>query len=120
MMRKKQQGMTLAGWLIVILFFGCFLTGFFKLLPIYMQDYEIKAAFNKVINSAETKDQAPEQIRDVFSKYLTVNSINSISPDKLIIQEKDNKRSISLHYEVRKHLVANIDLVVFFDYQESI
>lgn len=112
--------MTFIGWLVTILFLGCFLTVFFKLLPIYIQDYEIKAAFDKVAHHADIKDQMPEQIRDSFGKYLRVNSINDVSADKLMIQEKDNKRILSLNYEVRKNLVANIDLVVFFDYQETI
>ncbi len=119
-MKKQQQGMALTGWLIIILFLGFFLTVFLKLLPIYMEDYEIKAAFDKVAHNAEIKDQIPEQIRDSFSKYLMVNSITAISADKLIIQEKNNKRTISLNYEIRKNLIANIDLVVFFGYQESI
>lgn len=119
-MKKNQQGMTFSGWLIIILFLGCFLTVFFKLLPIYIEDYEIKAAFDKVAHNPEIKDQMPEQIRDNFSKYLRVNSIDAISADKLVIQEKNNQRTLSLNYEVRKNLVANIDLVVFFDYQETI
>lgn len=112
--------MALTGWLITILFVGSFLTVFFKLLPIYLEDYEIKAAFNKVALDAETKEQTSEKIRENFSKYLQVNSVVSVSPDKLIIQEKNNKRAISLNYEIRKHLISNIDLVVFFEYQELI
>lgn len=119
-MKKKQHGIALTGWLVIILLFGCFLTIFFKILPIYVENYEIKTAFNKVVNNTEVKQQIPEQIRETFGKYLGINSVNSVTPDKLIIQEKDNKRSISLNYEVRKHLVANIDLVVFFGYEESI
>lgn len=119
-MQHKQKGMALMGWLVVLALFAFSLTVFFKLIPVYIENYAVKQAFEKVVSDPEIKNQTSEQIRQHFSKYIVTNSIKSVTSDKLIISPKENKKNIELNYEVRKLFIGNIDFIMSFHHQESI
>ncbi len=119
-MRHNQKGMALMGWLIVLALLGFSLTVFFKLFPVYLEDYGVKQAFEKTVSDPDISNQLPDQVREHFSKYLVTNFIKVVTPEKLMITPKDNKKNIQLDYEVRKHFIGNIDFVISFHYQEIV
>lgn len=119
-MVHKQKGMAFMGWLVVITLFGFLLTVFLKLMPAYLENYGVKQAFDKTVSDPNIQNQLPDQIREHFSKYLVTNSVKAVTPDKLIILPKENKKNIQLDYEVRKPFIGNIDFIISFHHQESV
>lgn len=112
--------MTLAGLLTVIFFIGLTLSIGSKLIPIYIENYEVKKSLERAITDPKFKQKTLAEIRAHFSKDLAMNAIQIITADKLVVIEKENSRVVQLDYEVRKPFLGNIDFILSFHYEENV
>lgn len=120
---KRQQGMTMIGWVIVLLLIAFFTTIALKVLPIYMENYQIKSILKSFENEAGLSQMSKQDIiKKLGAKFYTsyidsrVLSFNAeADKDKLIIEKQDKHLMIQIKYEIREHLFFNIDVLVAFD-----
>lgn len=113
--RKRQAGLTMISWVILILliaFVGLF---GFKLIPIYMDYTTINSALTSVTHNAVANISA-SGIRSDIGKQFDVNDVSIISVDdvKIGTDPNSNSMTLTLDYDARTNFVANIDLVAHF------
>ncbi len=119
---RKQQGATFLTWVAgagVVIF--VFITAI-KIAPLYMEFYTVRSLVNKVVQESSAKSSTQE-IRRKVDNFMIVNSLNSLSVNdfKVVqVEGKNNVRALEIHYEVRKHWVANIDFLLTFDYSKKL
>ena len=116
---KRQQG---AGFLFFIFFM--FLLSFFLyvtwlLVPVYLENYAVKQALGamptkNVIISGQSREYNKEMIRRFLGKMYRVNSVTSVSYSDFDLKKNGNLYNVVVDYEVRKHLIYNVDIVVKF------
>ncbi|WP_028488199.1 DUF4845 domain-containing protein [Thiothrix lacustris] len=119
---RKQQGATFLTWVAgvgVVIF--VFLTAT-KMAPLYMEFYTVRSLVDHVAQESPGNISL-QQIRRKIDDFMIVNSLDSFSTDdfKVIdVQGKNNVRALEIHYEVRKHWVANIDFLMNFQYSKEL
>ncbi len=116
----RQKGTTFIGWVVIIALILFFVYVGMKLMPIYLDNYSIK----KVMVSLE-KDPGfsfqrytpltKNKFKKTLYKRFTVNALNRDLLDKLTLAPQAGGAEVSLDYEVREHLFANIDIVLTFN-----
>ena len=112
---KQQYGASTLGMLIIVIVVVAVATLVIKLGPAYMDHYTIEKSISSVMQEASPSDRTTGGIRTLINRHLDVNAIDNFNADKAInITQVDNKIDIDLHYEVRTHLVGNIDVVQVF------
>jgi len=115
MIIRKQRGLTLIGF-IIVLAFGLLIayTGM-RVIPMYLEYHALVNALNTLQNTPGAKDMDPARIRNNITNSLWVSySSNNIKREHIRISRSDGVK-VRVTYEVRKPWVGNLDIVGKFD-----
>jgi hypothetical protein len=113
---RKQKGMSVLGWLLILAIVAFLASTAFKIIPHYLDFFSLE----KIIGSVETEKALEiRTIPDFYShvsKGMQVNGIRDLDLDKALkVTLENNEFQAHLQYEKREPLVENLDLVVRFD-----
>ena len=119
-MKRKQGGMTMLGFLItlsvVILFVFCGM----KVVPMYIEYYSVKKALASIANEQDTSSATKDKIRALFARHITIDYVKIIKPDMLKIEATDSGFNLTVDYERREELIANLDVVAKFRAEQAL
>jgi hypothetical protein len=113
--RKRQAGLGLLGWLIVLGLAAFGLTCFFKVGPVYLEYWQTKQAIEDVVLSNQAMGLSNEELFKSIEKHLDVSRIESITIRDMHIVTEGKNRVLDARYEKRVPLIGNIDVVAKFD-----
>jgi hypothetical protein len=113
-MKRTQSGMTLIGFVIVLAVAGVFIYMGMKLVPMYSEYYAVKEALRELSKESGIAQKDPGSIKDLFFRRLYISYAENVKPENVKIARKDAGYTMSVDYEVRRPLIANIDVVGHF------
>ena len=119
-MRRKQGGITLIGFIIVAAVVGFFVYIGIKLFPMYSEYYAVKSALRGLAAEPNAGNLDPGRIQTLLFRRLDMSYSDSIKKDNVKIQRVDSGWQVDVQYEVRKPLVANLDVVGKFHAEETV
>ena len=114
-MRRKQSGITLLGFVIVLAVVGLFAYVGMKLFPMYSEFYSVKSALKGLSNEPGIGNTDPRKIQDLFFRRLYISYAENVKPENVKIKRVDNGWQMDVIYEVRKPVIANLDVVGKFN-----
>lgn len=112
---QSQRGFTFWSLLftVVLVVSGAVLV--MKLLPPYMEYFEIKHALTKLAGDGAFDEMSPDDIRSAFDKFTSINNITVISGKDLVIERDDDGRvNVWVEYQVKVPVVANASALLDF------
>ena len=112
---RKQGGLTLIGFLIVLsmVIFVAFIG--MKIVPIYMEYYSVVSAMNGVASERGSARLSPYDIRVRVLNRLYVSYSAENVKEQHIKLTRGNGVNLRIAYEVRKPVIGNLDVVAKFD-----
>ena len=113
----RQSGASALVILIMILFFGGLLTLGLRLVPAYLDDKTISAAVESIRDTEGLSRMGPAQILTLINRRLSVNNVRSMKPENIKVEKIDGVAMITVDYEVRNDLFANVDTVIHFRHE---
>ena len=119
-MKRNQGGMTLIGFVIVLGVVGVFIYMGMKLIPMYSEYYAVKQALKEISQESDISQQDPSAIKDKFFKRLYISYAENVKPEDVKIARKDSGYTMTVDYEVRRPLIANIDVVGHFTADQAL
>ena len=119
-MKRTQRGMTLIGFLIVLAVVGVFAYMGMKLIPMYSEYYAVKQALQGLATEPEIASKDPSKIRDLFFRRLYISYAENIKAEHVKLERKDAGYVMKVKYEVRKPLIANLDVVGRFEAEKEL
>ena len=114
-MKRTQRGMTLIGFIMVLAVVGVFIYMGMKLIPMYSEYYSLKQALSSLARDPGITNNDPAKIKDLLFRRLDISYASNIKPEHVKIVRKDAGYLMTVAYEVRKPLIANVDVVGRFD-----
>ena len=112
--KRKQSGITLIGFIIVMIVLGFFAYMGMVLGPAYSEYYGVVKAMNFVAGEATPNTSDFEPLRKGLDRQFNVGYVESITgKDAKLVRDKTGNL-LTIDYEVRKPFVYNIDFVVKF------
>ena len=112
---SKQRGITLIGFIIVLVVAGFFGYMGMVLGPAYSEYYGVVKAMNTVSASATPNTTDLTEIRRALDRQFNVGYVESVTgKDAKLIRDKTTGNMLNMEYEVRKPFIYNIDFVVKF------
>ena len=111
----RQQGLSTISWIVVILvavFFGVCAV---KVLPVYMEGWNVKNTMQKLVDQGDLQGLSSGGIRSKITKMLDVNRIESLKAKDIKITRDKGMTTVDASYEKREELMYNIDVVIKFD-----
>lgn len=119
-MKRTQRGMTLIGFIIVLAVAGVFIYMGMKVIPMYSEYYAVKQALAGLAEEPEITQKDPATIKDMFFKRLYISYAESVKSQHVKITRKDAGYNIVVDYEVRRPLIANLDVVGNFHAEQDL
>jgi len=119
-MKRTQSGMTLIGFIVVLGVVGLFAFIGMKLIPMYSEYYSVKQALKGLAAEPGIADQAPAKIKDLFFRRLYISYAENVKDEHVEIKRVDNGWQMNVNYEMRKPMIANLDVVGKFSATENL
>ena len=120
MMNRKQSGMTMIGFVITLGVVMFFLYCGMKVVPMYTEFYSVKKALSGLAAEPGISAKSKEQVRDLFFRRLYMSYANNVKTDALKIESTDQGLMLTVDYEQRRELLANLDVVGKFHAQQEL
>jgi Domain of unknown function (DUF4845) len=114
-MTRKHSGVTLIGFLMILMVVGFFAFLIMRLFPVYSEYYSVASAMKSVQSSPGSANWTPQQIKDSLDRYFNINYVSSVKPANIRITRKEGGYLVNIHYEVRGPLAYNLEYVAVFD-----
>lgn len=112
---KKQSGMTLIGFIIVlsVVLFISFIG--MKIAPIYLEYYSVISAMNGVAEERGSANLSPFDVRvKVLNRLYLSYSAENVKENNIKLVRR-NGVYLQIAYEVRKPVIGNLDVMATFD-----
>ncbi len=106
--RRSQRGLSTVGWIGVVAIFGLLVITFFKLFPMYYENFKVKNALRGVAQDAEVDAKSKRAIWESLQKRLFVDEVRSIKREDVTIERADNKTTVTITYETRDDYIGNL------------
>jgi Tfp pilus assembly major pilin PilA len=117
---RRQRGITLLGFIIVMAVVGVFAYIGFKLFPMYQEYYAVKSALKSLAGEPGIANTDPGRIMDLYLRRLYMNYSSNVKREHVKIERGDGGWVMTVQYEVRKPIVANLDVVGKFHATQSL
>ncbi|MQP77178.1 DUF4845 domain-containing protein [Stenotrophomonas sp. MYb238] len=117
-MNRKQGGMTLTSFLMVLAVAGFAVYIGMKLFPMYQEFYAVKTSMKALAKEPGSAD--PVKAQELFFKRMDMNYSDSVKRENIKFDRIDGGVRMNVSYEVRRPLVGNLDIVGRFENSQEL
>jgi hypothetical protein len=115
-MRNKQRGITMVGWLILLIPLAVVGYAGIRLTPVYLNYMKVARTLQRVADDYRGGDvPSSETIRRSIEKHFDIESVDYPTPKDVKITRDGKAWTIQAAYDDQAPLFANLAIVVVFD-----
>jgi Tfp pilus assembly major pilin PilA len=111
---KKQQGMTLISWVIVLGMIGFLATIVIRILPMYQEYFAVEHIMKGMEKELASQKLTKAQAKLLLMRRFNTGYITSVKKDNIEISRGKNSSNVTkivIDYEVREPFIAQIDVI---------
>ncbi|MGB1667703.1 MAG: DUF4845 domain-containing protein [Pseudohongiellaceae bacterium] len=112
---SRQRGISSAGVLLIAVLLGLFFTVGLKVGPLYVDHNLITVLCQDLIDNGEANSMTVTEVRDSISSTLRINNVTDFDLNSIRLGKENGEAIITVAYEKRVPLIANLDIVATFD-----
>lgn len=112
---KEQAGVSKFGLIMVFVLIVSFLTFGLKVVPLYVDHNLISGVCEELIENGEAANMTTTEIRQRVSNTLRINNVTDFDLSSITMRKENDQAIITIAYERRVELAANLDVVAKFD-----
>ncbi|MEM7082758.1 MAG: DUF4845 domain-containing protein [Pseudomonadota bacterium] len=115
-MKNKQQGMTLIGWIGVIVIILVLALAAIRLVPVYLQYFRVADVIRDVPLQMQNENNGvtPQKIRLYIDKRFDVEAITVITSKDVKIERKSESFIVTADYSHEVPYMVNVNFLVDF------
>jgi len=113
--RYHQSGMTAIGWLLVLGLIALFTLITLRLVPLYLEYSKVASVLESLQSQPDIANESKHGIVNLVSRRFDINDVRNVDPRLVKVSKNKDTLTISIAYERREHLIANLDVVAVFD-----
>ena len=119
---RKQTGLTLIGFVIVLGVVGLFIYVGMKLVPMYTEYYSVKQALKGLAEEPGIATKDPNQIKDLFFRRLYMSYSENVKKENVVLKRDPDTAAwdMTVDYELRKPMIANLDVIGKFHAEQKL
>lgn len=111
----SQRGVSKLGLIVLFVFLAGGLTAGLKVAPLYVDHNLITGICKELIGNGEAVNMTVTDVRNRVGNSLRINSIRDFELSDITMRKENNQAIITIAYERRVELVANLDVVAKFN-----
>lgn len=113
---RREKGLTLIGFLIVLSMVLFFAYAGMRVVPMYLEYHALGNALSKLQNDPAARNMTPAKMKQSIQSSLWASyASNNIKNENIHISKKSGGVTVRVAYEIRKPFIANIDIIGVFD-----
>ena len=110
-MKRTQGGMTLLGFIMILAVVGIGIYVGMKVIPMYSEFFAVKKSLDGLALEPGINNAPPDRIKSLFFRRLYVNYSDNVKPENVTIERAEGGWHMTVSYEVRRPVIANLDVV---------
>ena len=115
---QREKGLSFVGWMAEVAIFGLLILSFFKVFPIYNENFTIQSVLTHLAKDEKVDFKSKRAIWESIRKRLAVNEIYTITSKNVTIERKDGKTTITISYRTERPYIG--DLFIGGNFSESV
>lgn len=115
MTSKRQQGISAIGGLLILIMVCCVALMAIRIVPIYLSYFTVKSTLEALARDSASREMSPPELYSALQKRFDIGYVNIVNARQVKIRQQGKERILSLAYEDRRALIANLDIVANFD-----
>ncbi|NBD96352.1 MAG: DUF4845 domain-containing protein [Gammaproteobacteria bacterium] len=116
---QNQRGLSLLGFIFILILVLFFTYIGIKLVPVYLNHWSLMSEVKAVASEPGSANKPPNTLRRELQRRLGVSYVEYVEPRHISIERGDQVRLV-VRYDVEKHLIGNIDAIIRFDSAEPL
>lgn len=114
---RQQRGFSKIGLVFMLVVLVSVLTIGLKILPVYIDHNFVRGVAETLLESGRASSMTQAEVREELAASMRVNNVRDFDLDSITTSRANGASAISITYERRVPLVANIDVILSFDDQ---
>jgi len=106
--------MTSFGWIGVVGIFVFLLITFFKILPMYYDNFKLQTAMEALQQDQKIDPKSKRAIWESLQKRLFINEVRAIQREHVSMSRDDGKTTVTVDYEARDEYIGNLFIGAHF------
>lgn len=115
---REQSGITLIGFLVVLMVVGFFAFLIMRLFPVYSEYYSVRQAMKAVAAEPGIATRTPEQVKEALDRRFNISYVTTPKRNNVRVARQGGNYSLNVRYERRGPLVYNLEYIATFDHTE--
>lgn len=112
---NKQRGMSFISILVIVAVVGFFIMIGLKTFPSYVSHYSIKKVLLQLEQDRDIAKKSPAEIRKLLKRRFRINNVYDFNPKNIRFTKTKEGLEVRIAYEVREHILGNVDIILTFD-----
>jgi hypothetical protein len=112
--KNKQKGLSSFGWIAVGGFFALLIISFFKVFPMYYENYKVKSVLESLSQDSAIDPKSKRAIWESLSKRLNIQEAKTVQREHVSMTRKDGRTTVTISYETRDAYIANLFIGAIF------
>jgi len=114
---RRQRGMSYWGWIFAVAVFGFALMVVSTMGSAYIDAYYVGQGLKKLAKKPDLRDMSRGEIKKELDKFFLINSVRGEPTKAVQVIRGADSMLVSVDYELRQPLFANVDVVMKFNKQ---
>lgn len=114
---RQQRGFSKIGLVFMLVVLVSGLTFGLKVLPVYIDHNFVRGVAETLLESGRVSTMTQAEVREEIAASMRVNNVRGFDLDDITTSRANGASAISITYERRIPLVANMDIILSFDDQ---
>jgi hypothetical protein len=117
---RKQHGITLIGFLMILMVAGFFAFLVMRLFPVYSEYYSVRQAMKAVAAEPGIATKTPEQVKESLDRRFNISYVNTPKRNNVRVTRQGGNYLLNVKYERRGPLLYNLEYIATFDHTETL
>jgi hypothetical protein len=115
---RKQDGVTLIGFLMILMVVGFFAFLVMRLFPVYSEYYGVRQAMKAVAQEPGIATKTPEQVKEALDRRFNISYVTTPKRNNVRVTRQGGSYVLNVKYERRGELLYNLEYIATFDHTE--
>jgi Domain of unknown function (DUF4845) len=112
--RDQQRGATALGMLTILIILGLGLYGVIRLVPVYLDYFEVVSSMEKVAKEVPAAETNPDKIRFALNRHWLIEDIGTFDYKDVEIRKSGAGYEMTADYRTEVPFIGNVSLLVAF------
>ena len=114
---RQQRGFSKLGLVLLLVVLVSGLTFGLKVMPVYIDHNFVRGVAETILESGRVSSMTQAELREEIAASMRINNVRDFDLNSITTSRANGASVISITYERRIPLVANIDIILSFDDQ---